>query len=375
MVTDRGSAISSIDSAAITRRRCGTRDSPRSRRSTRSSRRRIACDFAWVPGYLHAPARRHRPQGAPRHFGMKRRSRASWDSMRRSSTMCRSSGPGRRVRGAGAVHPRQYLAGVARAIAARRRRHIYRAQRGRGVRGRAAAGEGERTHDHVRRHRARDAHAADGQHAAWRARRSSRPSSRCTPPTSSADASKKGRIADALFWDTADPYHYLRIEPHRDHDFVIFGGEDHKTGQADDTDACYDRLERTLAELVPRHRSHAPWSGQVIETPDGLPYIGDTAAHQFAATGFSGNGLTFGTLAAIMAADRMSAASIRGANCSIRAARKSAAALWNYVRENKDYPYYMIRDRFAGATRARCERSNAGRARFWIPTADGRGVS
>src|SRR6266487_3222833 len=36
---------------------------------------------------------------------------------------------------------------------------------------------------------------------------------------------EKGRISDALFWDTADPYHYLRLEPHRDHDVVIFGGE------------------------------------------------------------------------------------------------------------------------------------------------------
>jgi Rieske Fe-S protein len=25
------------------------------------------------------------------------------------------------------------------------------------------------------------------------------------------------------------------------------------------------------------------------------------------------------------------------------------AGLWNYLRENKDYPYYVIRDRFAGA--------------------------
>ena len=31
------------------------------------------------------------------------------------------------------------------------------------------------------------------------------------------------------------------------------------------------------------------------------------------------------------------------------AARRSAAALWDYVRENKDYPYYLVRDRFAGA--------------------------
>ena len=85
-----------------------------------------------------------------------------------------------------------------------------------------------------------------------------------------------GRIPDALFWDTADPYHYLRIEPHRDYDLVIFGGEDHKTGQAERhgrvlSSGSNETLTRAACPHVEvTHR----WSGQVIETPDGLPYIG-----------------------------------------------------------------------------------------------------
>ena len=54
----------------------------------------------------------------------------------------------------------------------------------------------------------------------------------------------RGAVPDALWWDTADPYRFLRIEPHPDYDLVIFGGEDHKTGQQPDTDACYRSLER-----------------------------------------------------------------------------------------------------------------------------------
>jgi hypothetical protein len=42
---------------------------------------------------------------------------------------------------------------------------------------------------------------------------------------------RPGVVPDALFWDTADPYHYLRLERHRGYDVVIFGGEDHKTGR------------------------------------------------------------------------------------------------------------------------------------------------
>src|SRR4029077_2135105 len=62
----------------------------------------------------------------------------------------------------------------------------------------------------------------------------------------------RGAVPDALFWDTGTPYDYLRVEPHRDHDLLIFGGEDHKTGQVSDTGARYERLERKLKALVPQ---------------------------------------------------------------------------------------------------------------------------
>jgi Rieske Fe-S protein len=158
---------------------------------------------------------------------------------------------------------------------------------------------------------------------------------------------EKGRVPDALFWDTADPYHYLRIEPQRDHDVVIFGGEDHKTGQASDTSACFDRLERTLASMLGAVEITHRWSGQVIGTADGLPFIGDTAPHQFAGTGYSGNGMTFGTLAGMMAADRIMGRA-NPWSALFDPSRKTIAGLWDYVKENKDYPYYLVRDRCAG---------------------------
>jgi glycine/D-amino acid oxidase-like deaminating enzyme/nitrite reductase/ring-hydroxylating ferredoxin subunit len=159
---------------------------------------------------------------------------------------------------------------------------------------------------------------------------------------------EKGRVPDALFWDTADPYHYLRIEQHRNHDVVIFGGEDHKTGQAADTNACFDRLERTLASMVGDVAITHRWSGQVIETPDGLPYIGETADRQFAGTGFSGNGMTFGTLTGMMAADRIAGRPNPWSELFDPSRKKILDAAWDYIKENKDYPYYLIRDRFAG---------------------------
>ena len=45
---------------------------------------------------------------------------------------------------------------------------------------------------------------------------------------------KPGSVPAALYWDTEDPYHYVRVQPMGDHDVLIAGGEDHKTGQAND---------------------------------------------------------------------------------------------------------------------------------------------
>jgi Rieske Fe-S protein len=91
------------------------------------------------------------------------------------------------------------------------------------------------------------------------------------------------------------------------------------------------------------------WSGQVIETPDGLPYIGEAAARQFVGTGFSGNGMTFGTLAGMMAADRVLGQKNPWSDLFDPGRQSIRAGVWDYVRENEDYPYYLIRDRVAGA--------------------------
>jgi glycine/D-amino acid oxidase-like deaminating enzyme len=45
-----------------------------------------------------------------------------------------------------------------------------------------------------------------------------------------------GSVEKALFWDTGDPYHYVRTQGQEGGrpDLLIVGGEDHRTGQADD---------------------------------------------------------------------------------------------------------------------------------------------
>ncbi len=155
----------------------------------------------------------------------------------------------------------------------------------------------------------------------------------------------RGTVPDALFWDTADPYHYLRLDRQKDYDFVIFGGQDHKTGQTADTPSCYAALERTIQQLIPGLDITHHWSGQVIETVDGLPFIGESSAGQFIATGYSGNGMTFGTVAAIMARDAVLGRRNPWDDLFDPARKKIVAGAWDYVKENADYPYYLVKDR------------------------------
>ena len=158
-----------------------------------------------------------------------------------------------------------------------------------------------------------------------------------------------GTVPDALFWDTADPYQYIRLDRQSGHDLVILGGEDHKTGQVSDTNACYTRLERALLRMLPQIALTHRWSGQVIETPDGLPYIGQTRAHQYVATGFAGNGVTFGTLAAMIIADAIQQRQNPWADLFDAERSALRRGMWDYIKENAQYPYYLMRSRFAGA--------------------------
>jgi glycine/D-amino acid oxidase-like deaminating enzyme/nitrite reductase/ring-hydroxylating ferredoxin subunit len=159
----------------------------------------------------------------------------------------------------------------------------------------------------------------------------------------------RGKEPEALFWDTGDPYCYARVDRHDDHDFLIFGGEDHKTGQVADTDECFRRVEAAARRAFPAIAITHRWSGQVIETNDGLPFIGETSDKQFTATGFSGNGTTFGTLAAMMARDAVLGLKNPWRELFDPGRTKVKGGAWDYVKENLDYPYYMVRARFAGA--------------------------
>lgn len=118
-----------------------------------------------------------------------------------------------------------------------------------------------------------------------------------------------GSINKGLYWDTANPYHYVRLSRSSSaaSDVLIVGGEDHKTGQSDDAEARYARLEEWARARFPMMTDiEFQWSGQVMETVDGLAFIGRNPMDKpnvYIATGDSGNGMTHGTIAGILLTD------------------------------------------------------------------------
>ncbi|HTK29661.1 MAG TPA: FAD-dependent oxidoreductase [Vicinamibacterales bacterium] len=320
----------------------------------------IDCGFERIDGYLHAPVGPAPPPADvfEREAALARECGFAADFVRETPW---AGGPGVRFEGQARVHPRRYLAGVAKAIRAR----------GGAVFEHTAA---EAFVNEPRAVKANGHTVSCGQIVIATHNplvgiagmvSASIFQTKLALYTSYVVAGRvrRGAVPDALFWDTADPYRYVRIEPHREYDVVIVGGEDHKTGQVADTEACYTRLEQAARERVPGLELMHRWSGQVIETPDGLPYVGLSADRQWLATGFAGNGLTFGTAAAAIIADAILGR--RNPWTDLFEPGRSAVrrGAWDYVAENADYPYYLLRGRLASihAGTARALRRGEGR--------------
>jgi glycine/D-amino acid oxidase-like deaminating enzyme/nitrite reductase/ring-hydroxylating ferredoxin subunit len=308
----------------------------------------IEAGFEWVPGYLHAPVGAD-PADAGVQFrqeaGLARELGFEADYVDDVPVV---HGPGMRVEGQARVHPRRYLAGLARAIVARGGRIYEHSEASAFVdqpRAIKANGYSVRCEDVVvATHNPLVGFSGVVGATLFQ--------TKLALYTSYVVAGRvnPGAVPDALWWDTGDPYRYLRLEPGHAYDLVICGGEDHKTGQQDDTRDSYRRLEGALRALVPGIEVTHRWSGQVIETPDGLPYIGRTADRQYSATGYGGNGLTFGTLGGMMISEDILGRPSPWTDLFDPRRKVAAGALWDYLKENADYPYYLIRGRFSRKT-------------------------
>lgn len=110
-----------------------------------------------------------------------------------------------------------------------------------------------------------------------------------------------GSVEDALVWDTLEAYHYVRLQSAGGgQDWLIVGGEDHRSGTADDMDDRFARLEAWARDRFEVQEFDYRWSGQVMEPADFLPYSGrDGSDRVYLHSGDSGQGMTNGVAGAL----------------------------------------------------------------------------
>jgi glycine/D-amino acid oxidase-like deaminating enzyme len=117
---------------------------------------------------------------------------------------------------------------------------------------------------------------------------------------------KDDNYPQALGYDLSDPYHYYRSQKIDGEEFLIAGGEDHKTGHEENTDQCFRNLESYIRKYFEVESIAYRWSSQYFVPTDGLPYIGHLPGNRdnvFTATGFNGNGIPLGTISGKIIAD------------------------------------------------------------------------
>lgn len=113
-----------------------------------------------------------------------------------------------------------------------------------------------------------------------------------------------------LFWDTEDPYLYMRAT---DDSRILVGGEDEQFKNPDRRDRLIDKKQELLLQkaskkfpglnLIPDYA----WAGTFGVTKDALPYIGEHPDYpnSYFVLAFGGNGITFSVMGMQLISDAL----------------------------------------------------------------------
>jgi hypothetical protein len=135
----------------------------------------------------------------------------------------------------------------------------------------------------------------------------------------------------------ARSYHYVRLQPGDGRtDFLIVGGADHKSGEADDADLRFEALEAWARNLIPalKDETHR-WSGQVLDTIDYAAFIGRNPGNEniYVHTGDSGQGMTHGVVGSLINTGLITGEDPEWQKV-YEPTRKNPIGISNYLREN-----------------------------------------
>ncbi|TZF84900.1 FAD-dependent oxidoreductase [Pedobacter sp. BS3] len=160
---------------------------------------------------------------------------------------------------------------------------------------------------------------------------------------------KDDNYPSCLAYDMKEPYHYFRTHEIDGQKYLLLGGEDHKTGHGD-PEKAFEQLEAYARQYYHVASVAYKWSSQYYVPADGLPYIGQLPGGEdntYIATGYNGNGITFGTLAARILADTLCGKKNPYAELLKPSRIKPLASFEAFVKENADVAYHFLADRLS----------------------------
>lgn len=151
-------------------------------------------------------------------------------------------------------------------------------------------------------------------------------------------------LQQGMFISIDEPAHAVRdAENGR---LLVFSGETYKTGQSD-TREHLTHLERWIRSHFRIDRIEYRWTNEDFESADLLPFVGHLTAATPAvwiATGFSGWGMTGGTVAALILTDRIRGIANRWADVFDSRRWHPMAAAPRFFKENLNVATEWVRD-------------------------------
>lgn len=146
------------------------------------------------------------------------------------------------------------------------------------------------------------------------------------------------KFPEGYYKSAETPSRSLRSQPYEGGELVLIAGEQHKTGQAPDTNTHYQNLIDFANQTFTVKDVLYRWSTQDCNTIDGLPYIGNLTAKSpnlYVATGFRKWGMSNGIASAMILSDLI----VKGENPwaeVFRPSRFTSAAIKSFIIQNVD---------------------------------------
>ena len=159
------------------------------------------------------------------------------------------------------------------------------------------------------------------------------------------------QLSGGIFWSIGTEKHSTRLVQLEGQPHVLIIGDMHKTGQNSDPEAAYERLEAVLQARFDVGPAAFRWSAQQYRAADELPYIGHSigSTHLFLATGFAADGLTYGTLAAMIIADQIMGRDNEFAALYTPRRFTPVKSAGTFLKENLNVAGYYVKDYIRGA--------------------------